>query len=164
MAKKDKETALTPEEMLEIYVEQIGYEPLIKRFVGDLDPTQSLNDFVKGLKATPIKSVVMDMTLQDLFGVKAKSRPVSEIKELLLEHLGADGESVGDIASALGEDAKQVGKALKALINDGKVVKEGEKRQTVYRLATDEELDDFNSAAEGDDSDDETEEVETVEE
>ena len=69
-------------------------------------------------------------------------RENAEIKTRIVEFLGEKGEPVkaGEVGTALGMSTQKASALLRQLIDEGTVVKgEGEKRTTVFALATAEE-------------------------
>lgn len=130
-AKKfDKDT------MLKLFMDKYGMNAIIGDIIGEMTPDMTLSEFIEGLEAKGIEDTVMDMTLCDLFNVKAKGTEPAILKGKIVELLAKKpGLTVSQIGEELKENGKHLSIALAALKKAGKLTAIGEKKAMKYTAA-----------------------------
>ncbi|MCU0693270.1 MAG: hypothetical protein MUF54_17905 [Polyangiaceae bacterium] len=61
--------------------------------------------------------------------------PADDEKQMVLDHLDAEGLSIAEIKKLTDKDSASLGRTLKSLIEDGKVVRSGDGRAAKFHLA-----------------------------
>lgn len=123
--------------MLDAYINKFGLAPIVEGVIGDVEPDMTMSEFLTHIDDKGVKDIVMDMTLGELFKVKAKTTPPAELKNKIVDLLSKkDGLTVKQIGEELGEQGKHLSVALTALKKAEKITGEGEKKSMKYSLAS----------------------------